>query len=89
MAAEHQRQHRHDHPGPAGTGEALRLDLSTKIGPNDYLKNLKFAVMLTGEARKGDWSIFTDTMYVDYGIPLRRVRYRPEVEPARLQGLPG
>ncbi len=41
--------------------------LSTEIGPNDYLSNLQFAVMLAGEARKGAWSAFTDIIYLDMG----------------------
>ena len=35
-----------------------------KIGPNDYLTNLNFAVPVVGEARKGNFSIFTDVMYL-------------------------
>ena len=27
--------------------------LSAEVGPNDYLSNLQFALMLSGEARKG------------------------------------
>jgi hypothetical protein len=41
--------------------------LSTEIGPNDYLSNLKFGVLVTGEARKGLWSVFTDVIYMDFG----------------------
>lgn len=48
--------------------------LSAKIGPNDYLENLKFGAMLTGEVRKGDWSIFTDFIYIDFGDQRSRVR---------------
>ena len=36
------------------------------LGPNDYLSNLKFALMLAGEARKGRWGAFTDLIYLDF-----------------------
>jgi hypothetical protein len=56
-------------------GSALGdLSTSTEIGPNDYLENLKFGVMATGEVRKGDWSVFTDVIYVDFGDQRSRVR---------------
>jgi hypothetical protein len=51
-------------PSGAALGGA---NLSTEIGPNDYLENLQFAIMATGEARKGLWSIFTDIIYIDFG----------------------
>src|SRR5215510_8860498 len=35
-------------------------------GPNNYLENLSFALMLAGEARKDKWSIFTDLIYLDF-----------------------
>ena len=47
---------------------------STKIGPNDYLQNLEFGAMVTGEVRKGDWSVFTDIIYIDFGDQRSRVR---------------
>lgn len=36
-----------------------------EVGPIDYLNNLDFLLMLAGEARKGDWSIFTDYINLD------------------------
>jgi hypothetical protein len=36
-------------------------------GPYNYLQNLRFALMLQGEARKGDWSVFADTIYLNFG----------------------
>ncbi|MFM0626971.1 hypothetical protein [Paraburkholderia xenovorans] len=36
-------------------------------GPYNYLQNLRFALMLQGEARKGEWSIFADTIYLNFG----------------------
>ena len=47
---------------------------STEIGPNDYLQNLKFGAMATGEVRRGDWSVFTDIIYIDFGDQRSRVR---------------
>ena len=43
-------------------GDVLGSDLgnfsvSTEIGPNDYLQNLKFGAMVTGKVRKGDWAV--------------------------------
>jgi hypothetical protein len=46
-------------PGGGGRPEV-------ETGPNDYLENLSFALMLAGEARKGRWSIFTDLIYLDF-----------------------
>ncbi|TCK43548.1 hypothetical protein B0G84_1885 [Paraburkholderia sp. BL8N3] len=36
-------------------------------GPYNYLQNLRFALMLQGEARKGEWSVFADTVYLNFG----------------------
>ena len=47
---------------------------STQIGPNDYLKNLQLGAMVTGEVRRGDWSVFTDIIYIDFGDQRSRVR---------------
>jgi hypothetical protein len=44
---------------PSGGGGAT-VDLSSYI-----LENLNMALMLTAEARKGDWSILTDLVYLD------------------------
>lgn len=41
--------------------------LQTEIGPNSYLENLKFGLLVTGEVRKGPWSAFTDLIYLDFG----------------------
>jgi hypothetical protein len=46
---------------PGGGGQP-----EVETGPNDYLENLSFALMLAGEARKGKWSIFTDLIYLDF-----------------------
>ena len=52
----------------AGLADNAELNLSTKIGPNDYLENLKFGIMLTGEVRKGNWSAFTDIIYIGQNL---------------------
>lgn len=36
------------------------------ITPLNYLEYLNVPFMITGEARKGDWSLFTDFVYVDF-----------------------
>ena len=47
---------------PADGGGRPEVD----TGPNNYLENLSFALMLAGEARKGKWSLFTDLIYIDF-----------------------
>jgi hypothetical protein len=36
------------------------------VAPTDYLQYLNVPVMLAGEARKRNWAIFTDFVYVDF-----------------------
>jgi len=48
-------------PASAGGGTA-----TVEKHPGDYLKNLDLAVMLSGEARKGRWAIFTDFIFLDF-----------------------
>ena len=36
------------------------------VGPHDYLQNLSLALMLSGEARKGDYAIISDLVYLDF-----------------------
>ncbi|MBK5967581.1 MULTISPECIES: hypothetical protein [Thiorhodovibrio] len=50
------------------------FNVSTEIGPNDYLEKLKFGAMASGEVRKGEWSAFTDIIYIDFGNQDSRVR---------------
>ena len=47
---------------PPGAGGSPKVD----VGPNDYLENLDFAIMIAGEVRKGRWSVFTDVIYLDF-----------------------
>jgi len=47
---------------PPGSGGAPAVD----TGPNNYLENLSFALMLSGEARRGRWSVLADFIYLDF-----------------------
>jgi hypothetical protein len=47
---------------PPGSGGSPSVD----VGPNRYLENLDFALMLAGEARRGDWAIVSDVIYLDF-----------------------
>jgi len=46
-------------PGAGGSPEV-------EAGPNDYLQNLQSVIMLSGEARKDRWSVFTDVIYLAF-----------------------
>ena len=45
---------------PPGGGGGASVDISSYI-----LQNLNFALMLSAEARKGNWSVLTDVVYLD------------------------
>jgi hypothetical protein len=45
-----------------------------EIGPVDYLEHLDFVLMLSGEARKGNWAVRADVVYVDFGDERASVR---------------
>jgi hypothetical protein len=47
-------------PGAQGSPEV-------ETGPNDYLENLQALVMLSAEARRDRWSVFTDVIYLSFG----------------------
>ena len=47
---------------PPGAGGAPEVD----TGPNNYLEHLSMVLMVAGEARKGDWSVFTDFIYLKF-----------------------
>jgi len=47
---------------PPGAGGSPSVD----VGPNSYLENLDFTMMLAGEARRGDWAIISDVIYLDF-----------------------
>ena len=46
-------------PGAGGSPEV-------ETGPNDYLENLQAVIMISGEARKDRWSVFTDLIYLGF-----------------------
>ena len=47
---------------PPGTGGSPEV----QVGPYDYLEALRFAMMISGEVRKGRGLIFTDLIYLDF-----------------------
>ena len=47
---------------------------SVEVKPNDYLSDLRFAIMAVGSARKGNWELFTDIVYADIGGLSSKVR---------------
>ncbi len=49
--------------GPAGI---TSIDTAMHSTPSTYLKNLSFAAMISGEARQGNWSVFTDYIYLRF-----------------------
>ena len=54
-------------PGAGGSPEV-------ETGPNDYLENLDMALMISGEVRKGRWSVFTDVIYLDFSDEESKVK---------------
>ncbi len=46
-------------PGAGGSPEV-------EAGPNDYLQNLQAVIMISGEARRDRWSVFTDIIYLAF-----------------------
>jgi hypothetical protein len=55
---------------PTGGGGAPAVD----TGPNNYLENLSMALMLSGEARKGRWSVISDLIYLRFNSEKSNVR---------------
>jgi hypothetical protein len=49
--------------------------ISAQVDPGSYLQSLDFAGMLTGEARKGEWSVFTDYIFMHLSSDRSPVRY--------------
>ncbi len=41
-------------------------DPAYQVGPVDYLDNLEFVLMLAGEARRENWSLRSDVIYLDF-----------------------
>jgi hypothetical protein len=47
---------------PPDTGSSPEVE----TGPNNYLENLQAVIMLSGEARRDRWSVFTDVIYLAF-----------------------
>jgi hypothetical protein len=47
---------------------------SAQVDPSSYLSALQFAAFATGQARKGDFALLTDLVYVDFADRKARVR---------------
>ena len=58
--------------GDVETDSGARPDV--EIGPVDYLERLEFALMLSGEARRENWVLRADLVYVDFGHQRSSVR---------------
>jgi hypothetical protein len=56
-------------PDTGGGGEP-----SYEVGPVDYLSHLNLVLMLAGEARREDWSLRTDVIYLDMSNERAAVR---------------
>jgi hypothetical protein len=54
-------------PGVAGSP-------TVEIGADEYVKDLDMALMVSGEARKGAWAIFSDFIYLDFSGEKAAVR---------------
>jgi hypothetical protein len=50
-----------------------RLPTTTSTGPGDFLPDLKFATMLSADARHGPFSVLTDLMYVNIGAGMTNI----------------
>jgi hypothetical protein len=49
--------------------------INAQVDPGSYLQSLDFATMITGEARKGEWSVFTDYIFLHFTSDRSPVRY--------------
>jgi len=47
---------------PPGAGGSPDVE----VGPNSYLENLQAVIMISGEARRERWSVFTDLIYLSF-----------------------
>jgi opacity protein-like surface antigen len=48
---------------PPGSGSSAE----SEVGPNSYLENLQGVLMLSGEARRNEWAVIGDLIYLDFG----------------------
>jgi hypothetical protein len=63
-------EQRLQHTNPWGGGKSVEVE----VKPDSYLSNLKFGLMGTLEARKGNWSLITDLIYNDFGHQDGRIK---------------
>jgi hypothetical protein len=49
--------------------------INAEVDPGSYLQNLDFAGMVIGQARKGEWSVFTDYIYLHLSGDRSPIRY--------------
>lgn len=49
--------------------------INAEVDPGSYLQSLDFAGMVIGVARKGEWSVFTDYIYLHFSGDRSPVRY--------------
>lgn len=56
---------------PPGTGGG---SAGVETGPNSYLENLRVALMIRGDMRRGSWSGFTDLIYLNFDAESSKVR---------------
>jgi len=56
---------------PPDSGNGI---FNVEIGPNDYLTNLKFALLLNGDMRKQQYSFVSDAVYLNLGKQNSTVR---------------
>ncbi|HXY54610.1 MAG TPA: hypothetical protein VEM40_08070 [Nitrospirota bacterium] len=47
---------------PPGAGGSPDVE----VGPNEYLQNLQAVIMISGEAHRDRWSVFTDLIYLSF-----------------------
>ena len=50
------------------------MGTEVEVQPNDYLENLDMAIMISGEARKDRWALFTDFIYLDFSAEGSKVK---------------
>ncbi len=62
---------------PPGSGAGPEIDLGSYV-----LENLSFAAMLSGEARKGDWAVAADFIYLDVNSDSSTVKSADFLGPA-------
>lgn len=56
------------------TRAAVIASPNVDVGVSDLLEALDFAIMLSGEARKKKWSVFTDLIYLDFSSEKANVK---------------